>query len=119
MNNLEALNRFRGQKGIYFLIDENKEPAYIGYSSNIYIRLLEHAVENKKKFKTIKSYDFTGVSDKEILIIEMYLICHFKPKYNKVVFDNFNYWFWSLPDKYTMTIEEIEDLISDIINKNE
>ena len=54
MFTLEELQVARNVSGVYFLYNENKELVYIGKSRNIYLRILEHKFENKKKFSFFK-----------------------------------------------------------------
>ena len=54
MFTLEELQVARNVDGVYFLYNENKELVYIGKSRNIYLRILEHKFENKKKFSFFK-----------------------------------------------------------------
>ena len=68
-------------KGIYVL-KEDKRVVYIGKSHNdIMVRVLNHTISGAKKFNSVKVLDIDNDSD--IAIVEMYLICKFKPKYNR------------------------------------
>ena len=96
MFTLEELQVARNVDGVYFLYNENKELVYIGKSRNIYLRILEHKFENKKKFDFFK---MTGTS-REIFtdLLEVCLIDIYSKKanlYNKTrlntSFDNFYY----------------------------
>lgn len=76
MVNLKDLQKTRDLQGIYFLYNENKELIYIGQSRNIYIRLLEHTVENLKNFKYFK---FVCIKDCDFMeLFEIYLIGLYK-----------------------------------------
>ena len=94
MFTLEELQVARNVDGVYFLYNENKELVYIGKSRNIYLRILEHKFENKKKFEYFK---MTGTA-REIFtdLLEVCLIDIYSKKaslYNKTKlntsFDNF------------------------------
>lgn len=90
---LDDLQRLRNEKGVYFLYN-NKKLVYIGYSDNIYLRILEHKLEAKKEFEELL---WTKYEDREVAILsEAYLIHKLKPKYNKLIVENFNKWFLTI-----------------------
>ena len=64
--------------GVYFL-KQNDVLVYIGCSSNISTRIIEHVKMDKKEFN---NYSFFCVPEEEMKIIERYLINKFLPKYN-------------------------------------
>ena len=115
---LEKLQRYRNKEGVYTLFN-NEEIVYIGYSRNVYVRILEHIVDSKKIFNRIMSFSSSHLSEEDALIMEMLLICKYSPEYNIVKFSSFKMWFNSLPsvhkklDFYNQislkVIEEIED----------
>ncbi len=96
MFTLEELQVARSVSGVYFLYNENKELVYIGKSRNIYLRILEHKFENKKKFSFFK---LAGTRSEIFAdLLEVCLIDIYSKKanlYNKTAlntsFDNFYY----------------------------
>lgn len=129
MVNLKDLQKTRDIQGVYFLYNENKELIYIGQSRNIYVRLLEHIVENKKQFKYFK---FLGVLEYDFMeLFEIYLIGLYKNSHNllnKLVLNqDFKNFFMHIPSsiriKYNYsdfidTFQKIEFFISDKDNFN-
>ncbi len=71
--------------GIYFLIKKEKI-VYIGKSVNCISRICFHREENVKNFD---SYSLAVVLEKDIDYYEMLYIGKFKPKYNKVLYKEF------------------------------
>lgn len=125
---LENLQCLRKKLGVYFLY-ENKELVYIGYSGNMYVRILEHLVEGEKTFTHFKACECSNATFAEVL--EVKLISLYTPKYNKLIVESFNTYFSTLPkickedmvnEKYvsiygTNKISEISDfIIRDIKN---
>lgn len=90
---LKDLQSLRKKTGVYFLYDKNKNLVYIGFSGNMYIRILEHIAEDKKDFSFYKAIEFKNI--KSAQFAEIKLISIYKPKYNKLVCDDFNN-LWSL-----------------------
>jgi len=115
--NLEDIQRFRNKQGIYCLYMDN-EVVYIGYSVNIYTRILEHIAEDKKEFTRLKAFDGSKFNTQENLLVEMGLICELKPLYNKIRFESFFMWFHSLPNReeydYESTLKKITILFKNI-----
>ena len=78
--NLKTLQKVKRDSGIYALFNKD-ELVYIGQSSNLYLRVLEHIVEGKKDFDGIKcAYNNKLLY---ILVMETILISKLKPKLNK------------------------------------
>ena len=90
----KKLQKYRSVQGIYALI-QNSKIVYIGYSKNVYIRSLEHIADGKIVFNDLKCMPY--VNREEGLIYEMALISIAKPIHNKIKFDNFIHWLYSLP----------------------
>ncbi len=65
--------------GLYFLYDSYDDLVYIGASSDIMKRIMQH--EKKKDFEYYAYLEVDGKSD--YMMIERLLIDRFKPKYNK------------------------------------
>jgi len=108
---LKKLQKYRNKKGVYCLYNKDNL-VYIGYSSNVYVRTLEHISESKKEFNKIKAFDGSEISTQNNLLVEMGLICEFKPLYNKIYFESFFIWFNSLPNKHEYENEAIIGTIS-------
>lgn len=90
---LNDLQSVRGINGVYFLYEDN-EIVYIGRSGNIYTRLLEHIVEDKKKFSNFKAIKIAETGSE---ILEVFLISKLKPKYNNLVVNDMETWTRTLP----------------------
>jgi excinuclease UvrABC nuclease subunit len=96
---MEDIQGYRNEQGIYVLTEKDSI-VYIGYSSNVYTRILEHLVEDKKAFNKVHFFEIEHKDDPiktNYLIIEMFLISKKIPKYNKLFFKNIKQWYWSLP----------------------
>ncbi len=115
----EYYQETRHTRGIYAL-KKKKEIVYIGSSSNIYTRILEHKIEGIKDFDTVSTIDLkfkNSGADTARKIFEMGIICKLKPKYNKIYFDNFRFWMYSIPceniDKKiaSMVIKKVDSYI--------
>ena len=94
MFTLDDLQPLRGLTGVYFLYNSKKELVYIGKSTNMYSRILEHKFENKKDFSYFKAAGSEGLTFVEIM--EIYIIDRLRTKYNLInkrfietSFDNF------------------------------
>lgn len=94
MFTLDDLQSLRGLTGVYFLYNDKKELVYIGKSTNMYSRILEHKFENKKDFSYFKAACSNSLTFVEIM--EIYIIDRLRTKYillNKrfieTSFDNF------------------------------
>jgi len=81
----EKIKQYRNCLGIYCLLKDD-EIVYIGQSSNIYVRLLEHLVDEIKEFDNFICIE--NESKTLIEIEEVLLINHFKPIYNKLMANN-------------------------------
>jgi len=92
--NLNRLQKIKNKKGIYLLY-KNEELVYIGISSDIYSRVLEHIAENKKDFDSVKNICSQDNLDNEFF--EVYYIDKMKPEYNKLNAGNFFNFFYSIP----------------------
>ena len=87
--NLKDLQNIKRCNGIYFLFDKN-EIVYIGYSRNVYCRVLEHIIEDVKVFDEV-----TALYNEDLLtsqVMEVALISELKTKYNKLSIDFDLYW---------------------------
>ncbi len=102
----------RNKNGVYALIEDN-EIVYIGFSKNIYTRLLEHKTDGEKNFNKVVTRFFPPSNDDTHIdkIFEMGIICKLKPKHNKIIFDNFRYWIYSLPH-VEFTNDEITRIVA-------
>ena len=76
----EIINLPKNKCGVYFLFDKNKNLMYIGESSNIYYRLLEHF--DKPYFKYFRYSFGVYMGNYHFQKYERYLIYLNKPKYN-------------------------------------
>lgn len=79
----DSIQHIRKKSGIYVLVNNNN-PLYIGYSMDIYIRLLEHSF-NKRKFDIFGYYELVGFNRKETQLIEILMIKRYTPKENKMI----------------------------------
>lgn len=120
MFTLNDLQPLRGLTGVYFLYNDKKELVYIGKSTNMYSRILEHKFENKKDF----SYFKAACSDSLLFveIMEIYIIDRLRTKFillNKrfleTSFDNF---YFHLPTevKERMPMDAIFKAYDKVIN---
>lgn len=91
--NLKTLQKVKRDSGIYALFSKD-ELVYIGQSSNLYLRVLEHIVEGKKDFDGIKCAYNNKLLD--IQVMETILISKLKPKLNKLIVD-IDFYFKILP----------------------
>jgi hypothetical protein len=112
---LKDMQDARGKKGVYFLYCK-KEIVYIGYSSNIYTRMLEHKFENKKSFDSFKI--FTYCDDIISQLAEVVFINTHKPKHNKLVVENLEEWYLTIPYDLRISIAdnigEFKNIVSEI-----
>ena len=120
MFTLDDLQPLRGLTGVYFLYNDKKELVYIGKSTNMYSRILEHKFENKKDFSYFKAADSKSLTFVEIM--EIYIIDSLRTKYNllnkrfiETSFDNF---YFHLPTelKKQMPMNLILNAYDKIIN---
>ncbi len=86
---LESLQSIKRCNGIYAL-KKDSEIVYIGRSSNIYLRILEHIVDGVKDFDSISKVYFDDITVSEI--IETFIIDMLKPEYNELIMDKFDYY---------------------------
>lgn len=98
---IKKIKNARGMAGIYFLF-ENENLVYIGQSSDVYVRLLEHLAENEKKFT---SFELCGVNknQQDEFLFQLFELCSisvYKPKYNKLVVKDLWEWYNILPQKF-------------------
>lgn len=107
MFTLNDLQVARGLTGVYFLYNKDKQLIYIGKSADIYVRILEHKLEQKKDFHFFKVAGTKRLAFAELL--EIYLIEKYKTQFkllNKAsigtTFENF---YFHLP---TMVKNEIK-----------
>lgn len=118
---LKKLQKIRNKAGIYALINDDNL-IYIGSSFNMYTRVLEHIASAKITFNhildVIVSEDAHTQDMEEIRIIEMGIICATRPPSNKICFDDFREWIYSLPHKqYTnKEIIRFEYIIGEAVN---
>lgn len=93
--------------GVYFLIDGD-EVVYVGITSDIHNRIIQHIQENKKVFNR---YAFIECEDGHCEIEANY-IAKLKPKYNKklVMYDNSKRW------KNTKKIKRDSGLVWKVFN---
>lgn len=110
---LKQLQRFRNHRGIYCLYNDD-EVVYIGSSENLYVRVLEHIAEKTKEFNKVKAFNGQNHTKEDNLITEMGLICKFQPKLNKIKFDSFFNWFYSIPIEPNTSFEDINIVISSL-----
>jgi len=112
----------RHTPGIYAL-KKDEEIVYIGSSRDIYTRLLEHKVDEEKDFDSASSIETIGKNegaDSFRKMIEMGIICQLKPKYNKIFFDNYKLWLFSLPcenikkEHVDLFVKEVDIAISNL-----
>lgn len=128
---LEDLQCLRKKQGVYFLYDKNKELVYIGESGNVYVRLLEHIIQDEKEISYFKCVSLKNQTFMQVL--EVKFINRFTPKYNKLVVNDINKWFNTIPkickqemakddciDLYkTNKLSELSDIIYDKVNRIE
>ncbi len=69
--------------GVYFL-KQGKRIVYVGESTCIMSRIMQHFKENVKQFDSFQIIEKRNFSDKQRLSLEKSLIEKFKPKYNIV-----------------------------------
>lgn len=69
--------------GIYFL-KQGKIIVYVGESTCIMSRIMQHFKENVKQFDSFQIIEKRNFSDKQRLSLEKSLIKKFKPQYNIV-----------------------------------
>lgn len=81
----EKAEELRNKTGIYCLIDFGKI-VYIGQSTNMYLRILEHISDGKKTFNDIVSIE----RDDKLLveIVEVMMIVEIRPIYNKLILNS-------------------------------
>lgn len=84
MLKLEDVQHIDRKSGIYALLENNKI-VYIGRSRNVYQRVLEHIVENKKEFSNVRM--ISNDDDIQMDIMEVILISVINPKYNILKID--------------------------------
>lgn len=102
---LSKLQEIKRKTGIYAL-KKDGVIVYIGQSSNVYCRVLEHIIENKKEFDDIKAVYHE--SKTVIEINEVAIIGLLKPKYNKLVIE-FDLFFNIIPKSIlSQTREELK-----------
>lgn len=99
----------RGVEGLYILT-QNKEAVYIGKSRNIYLRILEHLIEDTKQFDGIKVVENEVYLNIEI--IEVLVIKELLPKYNKLVIESEFVFLNTLPS-FVFKDKSKEDFIKD------
>jgi len=103
---LDSIQDLR-KAGIYLLY-KNNALVYIGISKNVYVRILEHSFEDKKDFDSIEVINTKEDANYTITeIMEIFLINHYRPQYNKLVVDDMFTFFNSLPS-----------IVKDIVGKD-
>ena len=104
--NLAKMQDIRGVAGIYFLYNTD-ELIYVGSSSDIYTRILEHKVEDKKIFTNFNASTVIKKDGYEfyIQLLELCIISILKPKENKLVIQDLWSWYTSLPIDFKKHIE--------------
>lgn len=117
MFTLDDLQVARGLTGVYFLYNKDKQLVYIGKSVDVYVRILEHKLEQKKDFHFFKVAGVKKLAFAELL--EIYLIekykTHFKLLNKASIGTTFENFYFHLP---TMIKNEIElDSIKDSANR--
>ena len=90
---LTQLQAIRNKKGIYALFDGDNL-VYIGQSSNMYIRILEHCFDGIKNFDSFRAVCIDADTSRQVA--EVFIIDALTPKYNKLV-NEFKSWYRSLP----------------------
>ena len=115
---VDRLQPFRGKSGIYFLV-KNDDVVYIGESSNLYVRILEHR-SGLLEEPIVKDFDHVRpviIDDNAIRpFVEMFLICELQPTLNIIKFDNFTHWYNSIPDFMGKSkFEKIQELSESIL----
>lgn len=112
MFTLDDLQPLRGLTGVYFLYNSKKELVYIGKSTNIYLRILEHNFENKKDFSYFKATGTVNLLYSEMF--EIYLIEKYKKKCNLLnkatIETSFSNFYFHLPTeiKEKITVDSLE-----------
>ena len=106
----------KDKQGVYILT-KNDTIVYIGQSGDVYQRLHQHQYENVR-FEADKAYVvqnswFSNIE--ETLYLEMAFIIGLNPKYNRIKFDNFSMWYYSLPNNYGRPSKTLND---EIVNYN-
>jgi GIY-YIG catalytic domain-containing protein len=69
-------------EGVYLLLSEDGLVVYVGQSSNVCVRLVQHRSEARKQFSTALFYQMPGSTESERLWIEGALIFQYQPLYN-------------------------------------
>jgi len=97
--------------GVYMLVNKH-EVIYIGMSSNMYMRILEH-ISMGKDFDDVYVMHLADEEGRRVL--EMSLICKLQPKLNKIKFDNYFNWFHSFPFDvdYDLVVKTTNMVVSD------
>lgn len=95
----DQLKIFKEDQGVYFLFLD-KKVIYIGQSKDVYDRLIYHRIHSEFDFDFAFCVQGTWSDDdiSFVLFMEMVFICYYQPKYNKIKFPSFTYWFLSLPN---------------------
>ena len=116
---IQLLQEYRNRgRGIYFLIDNN-DIVYIGRTSQLYIRILEHAAEGKKQFDNFYCIVTNHLPITYEVELEMSMICFFKPIHNKIIFDSYFNWYHSIPyvnQKKEDRIENLDKIETETLN---
>jgi len=114
---LDNLQKIKRENGLYFLC-KGEDIVYVGHSTNVYTRILEHIVEDKKTFDNVRSVYHEDILRSEI--VEVMLISKLRPKYNKLIVPETKLFFYSIPNSisklydYEKLIVESETLIEKI-----
>lgn len=75
----DMLSDLRGVSGIYILYNELGEAVYVGKSIDLGKR-----IETSAQSKDVHSFKFIPIENRSDMdIVEVYLICRYKPTYNK------------------------------------
>lgn len=111
---ISDLQHIKRRDGIYALKKEGVI-VYIGQSTNVYCRLLEHIIDGVKDFDDVKALyhnSRTSIEINEVVIIGL-----LKPKYNKLVID-FDLFYNILPKSiHSQTREELKNDSISLINE--
>ena len=108
---LKKLQKIRNKSGIYYLWNLDKI-VYIGQSSNMYIRIMEHLIEGIKTFQEISYIESNNITEREVF--ETLLINKIRPEYNKLVIKDSGIFIKTLP---FVCFKEIGILKDDMIKE--
>ena len=109
----DKLQFIRNIGGVYFLYNLD-ELVYIGYSKNIYIRILEHFYNNKG-FDSFSYYELKNYSANEMKLVENVLIAHYSTELNKHIIKDTLWFYESNINSFTESYKYYEEEANFII----